>query len=201
MPRGRATFWTSCPAYWQINAAPGLTPNTSAGNLFSGVVQESSDFAIIALNPSLPAHTRPRKDPPALCLVPDILHHIRCGIWHCVELSNIELGRVGIAPIVPIKRCIGMNRVTITRRNNSCLVEEASDSKGGASGKPKPGINLIVVEQFDQFGSIGSDIHTLNVTKNSNELPGMIAVLYIPTGSFTELLQSVVLENCQPTLV
>jgi hypothetical protein len=144
---------------------------------------------------------RPRKGPPALCLSPRILLHIRIGIWLSVELGNVELSRVEIAPIVPHKRRIGTNRVAAARRNNSCSVEEASNSKGGASGETKPGIDLIVIDQFDLVGSIGSDIHTLNVTKNTNELPGMLAVLNVPTGSFTELLQSVVPENRQPTLV
>jgi len=32
----------------------------------------------------------------------------------------------------------------------------------------------------------------MNVTKNTNELPGVLAVLHVLTGIFAELLQSVV---------
>jgi len=68
-------------------------------------------------------------------------------------------------------------------------------------GETKPGINLIIVDQFNLVGGIGSDIHPINVTKNTNELPGVLAVLYIPTGSFAELLHSVVQNDHQSTLV
>jgi len=96
---------------------------------------------------------------------------------------------------VPSKRRIGTNRVSPITRGNSCSVEEASNSKDTALGETKPGINLIVIDQFDLVDSIGSDIHTLNVTKNTDELLGMVAVLNLPTSSFGELLQNVVPEN------
>ena len=67
--------------------------------------------------------------------------------------------------------------------------------------KTKPGFDLIVINQFPLVDSIGSDIHTLNVTKNTDKLPGMVAVVNVLTSSFAELLESVVVENCQPTLV
>ena len=102
---------------------------------------------------------------------------------------------------MPHKRRIGTNRVTAVKMNNSCLVEEASNSKGSVSGEMKPGIDLIVIDQFDLVGSIRSDIDTLNVTKNTNELPRVLAILNVPTGSLAKLLQSVVPENRQPTLV
>jgi len=80
-------------------------------------------------------------------------------------------------------------------------VEKASNSESNAMGEMEPGSNLIVVNHFDLVGSIGSDIHALNVTKNTNELLGVLAFLHVWTGSFAELLQSVVPKDRQPTLV
>ena len=175
--------------------------HASARDQFPGVILEPNDLTIIALNSLLPARMRPRKGFSALCTAPDIVLHIRVRIWLGVELSDVKLARVEIAPIVPNKRSIGTNRSATARRGNSCSVEEASNSESGALGETKPGINLIVIDQFDLVGGIGSDIHALNITKNTNELPGVLAILYVPTGSFTELLQSVVPEDRQPTLV
>ena len=93
-----------------------------------------------------------------------------------------------IVPILSHKRCIGTNRIPSARRFNSCSVKEAGESEGGAAGETKPGIDLIIVDQFDLVGSIVSDIQALNVTENTNELPGVLTVLYVPTGSFAELL-------------
>ena len=175
-------------------------PKTSAGNQLLGKVLKSSDLAIIALNSLLPACIRSGKDSPALCLTPGILLHIRVGIWLSIELCNIELSGVKIAMIVPRKRRIRRNRVFHIKRGNSCLVKEASNSRGGVPGERKAGIDLIVIDQ-SLVGSIGSDIHTLNVTKNTDELRGMVAGLNVPTSSFAEILQSVVPENRQSTLV
>ena len=86
------------------------------------------------------------------------------------------------------KRCIGTNRIPSATRFNSCSVKEAGNCEGGAAGETKPGIDLIIVDQFDLVSSIGSGIQALNVTENTNELPGVLAVLYLPTGSFAELL-------------
>jgi len=118
-----------------------------------------------------------------------------------VELVNVKLALIEIALIVPSKRSIGMNRVATTRWGNSCSVEEASNSESSAMGETKTGINLIVVDQFDLVGGIRSDIDALNVMKNPKELPGVLAVLYLLTGSFTKLLQSIVPKDRQPTLV
>ena len=49
------------------------------------------------------------------------------------------------------------------RRVNSHSVEEASNSEGGALGEMNPGINLIIVDQFDLVGGIGSDIQALTL--------------------------------------
>ena len=81
-------------------------------------------------------------------------------------------------------RCIRTNRVPFTRRCDSCSVEKASDSKGGAVGETKPGIDLIIVDQFNLVGDIGSDIQVLNITENTNELPGVLVILTVPTSSF-----------------
>ena len=60
---------------------------------------------------------------------------------------------------------------------------------------------MIIVDQFDLGGGIGSDIHALNVMENTNKLVGVLVILTVPTGSFAELLYGVVLENRQPGLV
>ena len=86
------------------------------------------------------------------------------------------------------KRGIGTVRVPSTRRYNSWPVEQASNSKGGAAGETKPGINLIIIDQFDLVGGIGGDILALNVTENANELPGVLALLTVTICSFAELL-------------
>jgi len=57
-------------------------------------------------------------------------------------------------------------------------VEEASNTESGAMGQTKPGINLIIIDQFDHVGSIWSDTHSLNITKNTNELPGIQSSTY-----------------------
>jgi len=59
----------------------------------------------------------------------------------------------------------------------------------------------MVIDHCDLDGSIGSNICLLNFTKNTDELPGRFAVLNVLTSSFLEHLQSLVLENHQPTLV
>ena len=176
-------------------------PNTSAGNQLLGMVLKSSNPAIIVRNAPLPAHVRSGKGPPVLWLTPGILLHIRVRIWFSVELCNIELPRVEIVPIVPRNRHSGTNRVSPIRRGKSCSVEEASTSNGCAQGEMKPGIDLIVIDQFDLVGSIGGDLRTMNVTKNKDEKLGMVAVFKVPTSSFAELQQIVVLENRQPTVV
>jgi len=180
---------------------PSSLLHTSAGDQFPEVILEPNNLAIIALNSLLPACMRPRKGLSVLCTASNIVLHIGVGIWLGVELGDIELAQIEIAPIVPSKRSIGTNRVATTRWGNTCLVEEASNSESTAMGETKPGINLIVVQQFHLVGGIGSDILPLNVTKNTNQLPGVLAVLYIPTGSFAKLLQSVVPKDHQPTLV
>ena len=89
---------------------------------------------------------------------------------------------------MPNKRSIGTNRVPSIRRVNSCSVEEASNSEGGALGETKPGIDLIIVDQFDLVSGIGSDIQASNVMENTNELAGVLVILTVSTGSFAELL-------------
>ena len=130
----------------------------------------------------------PGKGPSALWRGPDILVQFRVGVWLSVELGDVELAGGEIVPIVPNKRCIGTNRVPPIRRVNSSLVEEASNSEGGALGEMKPGIDLIIVEQFDLVSGIRSDIQALNVVENTNELPEVLVILTVPTGSFAELL-------------
>jgi len=176
-------------------------PNVSAGNQLAGMILTSSHLAIIALNAPLPARIRRGNGPPALCLVPGILHPIRVRIWLSVALCNIELSGVEIASIVQRERGIGTNKVSPIWRANSCSVEEGSNRKGSAHRERKSSIDLIVIDPFDLVGSIGSDIHSLNVTNNTDDLLGMATVLNVPTSSFAELLQSVVLEHRQPTLV
>ena len=113
----------------------------------------------------------PGKGPSALWPAPDILVQFRVGFGLRVELRDVELAGGEIVPIVPNKRCIGTNRVPPIRSVNSCSVEEASKSEGGALGETKPGIDLIIVDQFDLLGGIRSDIQALNVMENNNELP------------------------------
>jgi len=163
----------------------------SMGDQFPGVILEPNNLAIIAPNSLLSACIRPGKGLSALCTVADIVLHIRVRIWLSVELSDIEFMRIEIVLIVPSKRSIGINRVATARLGNSCLVEEVSNSESSAMREMKPGINLIVINQFDLVCGIESDIHALNVMKNTNELPGVLAVIYIPTGRFAELLKSV----------
>ena len=67
-------------------------------------------------------------------------------------------------------------------------MEEASNSEGGALEETKPGNDLIIVDQFDLVGSIGSDIQALKVMENTNELAGVLVILTVLTGSFAELL-------------
>ena len=67
-------------------------------------------------------------------------------------------------------------------------MEEASNSGGSALGEMKPGIDLIIIDQFDLVSGIGSDIQALNVMDNINELARVLVILTVPTGSFAELL-------------
>jgi len=175
--------------------------HTSTGDHFGRVILEPNALAIIALNSLLPVCMRPRKGLSALCTAPNIVLHMRVGIWHCVELSDIEVTRIATALIVPRKRRIGTNSVTTAMWGNSCLVEGASNTESTAMAETKSGINLIVVDQFDLVGGITSVIHPFNVTQNTHQLPWVIAVLYVPTGSFAELLQSVVPKDYKPTVV
>ena len=104
----------------------------------------------------------------------------------CVEHGNVEFAGGERVPIVPNKWCIGTNRVTSIRRVNSCSVEEVRNSESGALGETKPGIDLIIVDQFDLVGGIWSDIQALNVMENTNELVGVLVILTVLTGSFAE---------------
>jgi len=174
--------------------------HTSAGDQFPGAILEPNHLAITALNSLLPACMRPGKGLSELCIVPDTVLHIRVGIWLIVELVDVEFAQIKIVPIVPSKRSIGTHKVATTRWGNSCSVGEASNSETGSMGETKPGINLIVIDQFDLVGGTRSDIHSLNVTKNTYELPLVLTILYVPTGSFAELLQSVVLKDRRPTI-
>ena len=130
----------------------------------------------------------PRKSPSALWLAPNILLLFSVGFWLSVELSDVELAGGEIVPIVLNKRCLGTNRVPSIRKVNSCSVEKASNSEGGALGETKPGIDLIIVDQFDLVSGIGSDIQALNVMENTNQLAGVLVMLTVLTGSFAELL-------------
>ena len=67
-------------------------------------------------------------------------------------------------------------------------MEEASNGKHGAAGETKPGIDFIDIDQFDLVGGVGGDILALNVTENTNELPGVLALLTVMIRSFAELL-------------
>ena len=118
-----------------------------------------------------------------------------------VELSDIELAQIKIVLIVPYKRSIGTNHVATARLGNSFPVEEASNCENSTIGEMKLGINLTIVNQFHLVSCIGIDIHALNLRKNPNELPGVLAILNVPTASFAQLLQSVVPKDYQPTLV
>ena len=122
------------------------------------------------------------------CLALKILLQFRVRFWLGIELGDVKMARGEIVPMVSHKRCIGTNWIPSIRRFNSCSVKEAGNSEGGAAGETKPGIDLNIVDQFDLVGSIGSDIQALDVTENTNELPGVLALLYVPTGSFAELL-------------
>ena len=130
----------------------------------------------------------PAKGPSALWQGPDILLQIGVRFWLSVELGEVELATGEIVPIVPNKRCIGANRVPSIRRVNSGSVEEASNSEGSALGETKPGIDLIIIDQFDPVSGIGSDIQVLNVIDNTNELARVLVILTVPRGSFAELL-------------
>ena len=143
---------------------------------------------IIAQNSLLPAVVGRGKGPSALWRAPDILLQFRVRFWLSVELGDVKLAGGEIVPIVPHKRCIGMNRVPSIRRVNSCSLKEASNSEGGALGETKPGIDLIIVDQFDLVGSIGSNIQALNVMENTNELAGVLVILTVLTGSLAELV-------------
>ena len=101
----------------------------------------------------------------------------------------------------PLKRHIGTKRITAVFRDSKCSVEEASNGEGSAPEETKPGINLIIVDQFDLIGGIGGDIHSTNITKYPNKLPGVFFSLKVPTSNLIELLQSVIPENCQLTLI
>ena len=111
----------------------------------------------------------------------DILLQFIVRFWLGVELGNVELARGEIVPIVSNKRCIGMNGVPSFRRVNSCWVEEASNSESAALGETKSVIELIIIDQFDLVGGIGSNIQALNVMGNTNKLPGVLVIL---TGIF-----------------
>ena len=52
----------------------------------------------------------------------------------------------------------------------------------------KPSIELIIVEQFDLVSGIRGEILAFHVTKNTNELSGVLALITVPICSFTELL-------------
>ncbi|PUU73185.1 hypothetical protein B9Z19DRAFT_1135728 [Tuber borchii] len=135
-----------------------LLPHSSARNQFPGVGLEPNNPTIIAQNSPLPAVVGPRKGPSAPCMVLHIILLIRVTFWLSVELGDVKLAWEEIVPAVPNKRCIGTNRVPTIRRGNSCSVDEAGDSKGGALRETKPGIDQIVVDQFHLVGAIGSDI-------------------------------------------
>ena len=155
-----------------------------------GLVLKPDDLAIIAPNFLLPAPVGPGEGLSALWPARDILWILLMGGGFClrVELGDVELAGDEIFPIVTNKRCIGTNRVPSTRRYNSWPVEEASNSEGGAAREMKPGIDLIIIDQFDLVGGVGGDILALNVTENTNELPGVLALLTVTIGSFAELL-------------
>lgn len=121
-------------------------PNTSIGDHFSVIVLKSGDLAIIALNTHLCAPMRLGKGPPALCLTHGIYGHITVGILVSVQLGNLALSGVKIAPNVPRKRLIGTNSVAPMGRGNSCSMEEVSNTKGDALGETKPGSGLIVID-------------------------------------------------------
>ena len=124
----------------------------------------------------------------ALWRAGDILLQFRVRFWLGVELGHVALARGEIVLIVSNKRCIGRNRVPSIRRVNSCSVEEASNTESAALGETKPGIDLIIIDQFDLVGSIGSNIQALNGMENTNEPLGVLVILTVPTGSFAELL-------------
>ena len=87
---------------------------------------------IIAKNSLLLAVDGPGKGPSALWQAHKILLQSRVGFWLSVKLGDVKLAGGKIVPIVPNKRCIGTKRVLTLRRVNSCTVEEASNSEGGA---------------------------------------------------------------------
>jgi len=103
--------------------------HTRVGDQFLGVILKPNDLAIIALNSLLPACMRPRKGLCVLCTAPNIILHIRVGIWLGVELGDVKLVRIEMALIMPSKRSIGTNWVTTTRWGNNCWVEETSNSE------------------------------------------------------------------------
>ena len=111
----------------------------------------------------------------------------RVGFWLSVELCEIEFAFCEIVPIVLNERCIGMNRLPLVRRVNHYWVEEGSNSEGGALEETKSGIDLIIVDQFDLVGRIGSYIQALNVMQNMNKLAGVLLILTVPIGSFPDL--------------
>ena len=138
-------------------------------------------------NSLLPAVVGPGEDPCALWRAPDILLQFRVGFWLGVQVGEIELAGGEIVLIFSNKTCIGTNRVPSIRRVNSYSVEEASNRESAALGKGKPGIDLIIIDQFDLVGGIGSNIHALNVMENTNELLRVLIILMVPTGSFAKL--------------
>ena len=55
-------------------------------------------------------------------------------------------------------------------------------------GEMKPGIDVIIVDQFDLVGGLRSGISTLNIMENTNELAGVLVILTVQTGSFAKPL-------------
>jgi len=111
------------------------------------------------------------------------------------------LARSKLVLVEPNQRCIGTNMVPTARRGDSHWVEKTSDSENGAGGETMSGFDLIIIEQVDLVGGIESGIPGLNLTEDTNKLPGVLSILDLLTGRFAELLYGVVPENRQLDLV
>ena len=115
------------------------------GDQFPRVLLEPNDLAIIFQNSPLLACMRPGKGLPALCLVLNIVQHIRIQIGLSIELINIKSAWFKIAWATPLKRGIGTYRITAVFRDSKYSVEEASNGEGGMPEETKLGIKLIIV--------------------------------------------------------
>lgn len=68
------------------------------------------------------------------------------------------------------------------------MVDQPSNREGTAHAEIKPGIELIINDQFDLVGGIRSNFQALNVIENINKLSRVLVMLTLPIGTFSMLL-------------